>query len=438
MEEKIVKISELNAKSKNEIMKLSYKNRCLAPCNIEIREEEIKFIYDLENLKNVSEIRKARAVEKLRLLINASNVFDIASEYKIDISSDNVYYDYNFNVKLKDRDINLKEEIIDTERLILKYKSLIGYVFSKDYEYDDFYNGGIDLLKKNKIVEKYMDFQSIEEIKNELMKDLKEKELYDSENIVEVSGKEFKRKKYSIYGMSAVLALLSLYTIFASVFLIPVKNKIIEADNHFINKEYTLVIGSLKSTRGIPLNTSAKYKLAYSYVSVEDNLKQSRKDNILASISEKTDENILDYWIAIGKFDYDKAIDLGLKVRDDEYTLYAYVRKKNSLDANTKLSGEEKEKQLNEVDSKIKEYKEKVTDEDSLMNDTNSSQNTDTSSSSTTNSSSGTTTNSTDASGNTNAAASGTTTNSMSGIFSSTPSTQTSNGTTNSTTSTGN
>lgn len=350
--EKVVKLSELNAKRDSEINKLTYGNTYLIPCKANIEGEEVKFTYDLNELQPFSEIKNRRTVEKLRFLINVSGILEIAEEYSFKLETDNIYYDYNYIPKVKDRDIRLEAEVIDYKDLVLQYKSLIADVFNKKYSYNDFYNGGMDLIKKNKKIKKYISIESIEEIKNELLEDLKIQEKEDKEKYIEIKVRNYKVKKYSIWGMSIVILALMVYTIYTSVFLIPFDKMVIRANNYYMNQNYEGVIKCFENTRGLKLDKESKCKLAYSYV-MSQNLAENKKKNIIATINDKSDENILDYWIAIGKSKYDNAIDSAKRVQDDELLLYALLSKQKYIQDNDKMSGEEKQKEQDALQSQI-------------------------------------------------------------------------------------
>lgn len=350
--EKVVKLSKLNAKRDSEINKLTYGNTYLIPCKANIEGEEVKFTYDLNGLQPFSEIKNRRAVEKLRFLINVSGILEIEEEYSIKLETDNIYYDYNYIPKVLNRDIRLETDIVDYKDLVLQYKSLIADVLNKKYCYNDFYNGGIDLIKKNKKISKYISLESIEEIKNELLEDLKIQEKEDKEKYIEIKVRNYKVKKYSIWGMSIVILALMVYTIYTSVFLIPFDKMVIRANNYYMNQNYEGVIKCFENTRGLKLDKESKCKLAYSYV-MSQNLAENKKKNIIATINDKSDENILDYWIAIGKSKYDNAIDSAKRVQDDELLLYALLSKQKYIQDNDKMSGEEKQKEQDALQSQI-------------------------------------------------------------------------------------
>lgn len=366
--ETTIKISELNVKTANEINRIAYHNEYFVPCTSEVKNEDICFTFDISGLKSTEEIRKKREVEKLRFLINVSSILELTHEFVFTLEPDNIYCDYNFNVKIKMRDLKPNDEIVNTDDFILQYKSLIGYLFMNKYKYEDFYNGGISLLKKNKKTEAYIDLESIEDIKNKLLEDLKAKEKEDSEKYIEIKKRDYSIKRFSIYGMSAVIAILAAYTIYTSVFLIPFQKNVIKADNYYSDKNYEGVIKSLEKTRGMKLDKESKYKLAYSYI-ISENLSENQKKNITLALDEKSDENVMDYWIAIGKSDYDTAIDLGKKVQDDELLLYALLSKEKSVQDNTKMSGEEKQKAQEELESQIEKINKELNgDKDSSKN----------------------------------------------------------------------
>lgn len=350
--EKVVKISELNAKKDSEINRITYENTYLIPCKVNIKDEEAKFVYDLNELKPFSEIKSRRTVEKLRFLINVSNVLEIADEYLFKLEPDNIYYDYNYIPKILSRDIRLEDEIVDYKDLALQYKCLIADVFNKQFSYNDFYNGGMDLIKKNKRIKKYVSLETIKEIKNELLEDLKIQEKEDKEKYIEIKVKNYKVKKYSIWAMSLIILGLMIYTVCASVFVVPFDQKVIKADRYYMKQDYEGVIKCFENTRGLKLDKESKCELAYSYV-VSENLSENKKKNIIATLNDKSDENILDYWIAIGRSKYDNAIDLAKKVQDDELLLYALLNKQRYIQDSDKMTGEEKQKAQEGLQSQI-------------------------------------------------------------------------------------
>ena len=363
---KILKISDLMCKNEDDINRITYNNAYLISCEYSIKEEEIEFTYNTENLKEFSSLKKSSITEKLRALIGVADLEKIAHIYSFKISEENLYYDYNYSVKILERDIN-EQELIDYENMVLEYKSLIGYLFNDKYTFDDFYKGGIDLVKLNKITEKYLQLSTIDEIKEQLLLDLKENEKIQKEKYIQISKKEYTIKKYSIWIMSAFLCIFFGYFIYSFVFLNPFNKKVIKANSAYLVQDYELIIKNLENTRGMKLDKESKFKLAYSYV-ISENLSEAQKKNILANLNLNTDENILDYWISIGKSKYDEALDLGRKVQDSELVLYALLHKDKSIQDNTKMTGEEKQQEQENIKSEIEKIKKELTDTNMFEN----------------------------------------------------------------------
>ena len=363
---KILKISDLMCKNEDDINRITYNNAYLISCEYSIKEEEIEYTYNTENIKEFSSLKKTSITEKLRALIGVADLEKIAHIYSFKISEENLYYDYNYSVKILERDIN-EQELIDYENMVLEYKSLIGYLFNDKYTFDDFYKGGIDLVKLNKITEKYLQLSTIDEIKEQLLLDLKENEKIQKEKYIQISKKEYTIKKYSIWIMSAFLCILFGYFIYSFVFLNPFNKKVIKANSAYLVQDYELIIKNLENTRGMKLDKESKFKLAYSYV-ISENLSEAQKKNILANLNLNTDENILDYWISIGKSKYDEALDLGRKVQDSELVLYALLHKDKSIQDNTKMTGEEKQQEQENIKSEIEKIKKELTDTNMFEN----------------------------------------------------------------------
>ncbi|SFD11072.1 type VII secretion protein EssB/YukC [Clostridium uliginosum] len=368
--EKKIKISDLNAKKENEINRLGYQNRYLIPCDSKIDNEEVIFIYNLIGLSSLKCIQNNRIVEKLRFLINVSDTFSLFDEYVFDLNPDNLYYDYNYSVKIMDRDIRNYDEVINWQDIVLQYKSLIGLLFNNKYSFEDFYNGGIDLLNNNKSLKKYFSFNTVEEIKKELVSDLNKKIKDDSENYIEIKSRNFKIKDYLLKIVSGLFIVAFAYGIYSITYLNPFKDSIIKANNYYFNQDYEGVIKSLEDSKTSRLSKESKYMLAHSYI-VSDNLSDTQKKNILLTVSSKSDENILDYWIFLGRSDYDEAIDLGKKIQDNELTLYALIKKDKFIQDDDKMSGEEKQKIQETLKSEIDKLSKELKGNESFKFNTN-------------------------------------------------------------------
>lgn len=353
--EDLVKISELNAKDEYDIKRITYKSLNLVSCEAEIEDEEVRFRYSVGCLKDINCIAVENESEKFRFLLNVSELFNLLDMYSFDLKSDNLYYDYNYNPKILKRDVKIDDTIVSEEEFVLQYKSLIGSLFIKKYSYEDVYNGGIRLLKSNKITKDFIELKTIDEIKEKLIFHLEENERYRKEKIISVKKHNYNIKKHSIRIMAIVIVMLTVYSIYEGVFLSPFNENIIKGTYSYMEQDYEGVIKYLEKAKNIKFmnfDKVQKYELAYSYITSE-NLSESQRKNVLLNLTSKSDENILDYWITIGEIKYDEAIDLAKKLQDDELILYALLNKYKYIQDDATLTGEEKDKEKQSIKSEI-------------------------------------------------------------------------------------
>lgn len=353
--EDLVKISELNAKDEYDIKRITYKSLNLVSCEAEIEDEEVRFRYSVGCLKDINCIAVENESEKFRFLLNVSELFNLLDMYSFDLKSDNLYYDYNYNPKILKRDVKIDDTIVSEEEFVLQYKSLIGSLFIKKYSYEDFYNGGIRLLKSNKITKDFIELKTIDEIKEKLIFHLEENERYRKEKIISVKKHNYNIKKHSIRIMAIVIVMLTVYSIYEGVFLSPFNENIIKGTYSYMEQDYEGAIKYLEKAKNIKFmnfDKVQKYELAYSYITSE-NLSESQRKNVLLNLTSKSDENILDYWITIGEIKYDEAIDLAKKLQDDELILYALLNKYKYIQDDATLTGEEKDKEKQSIKSEI-------------------------------------------------------------------------------------
>lgn len=362
MEKEIVELkrkSELEAKSENEYRKLMSSDYEFIPLEIINNEDDVELKYNVENLKECSEIKTEFKENILIFLINVSKLSKKIMEYKMNLEPTNLYIDYKFDVKVKFRDIKREIERFDDEEFLKQYKSLIGFMNQSKYEYSDYYNGGLDLLKKDKFLREVYDADSVESVKVILGKELEKLKEDTLKNKMLIEKKAFKKSKQikNILGVATII--LGGYFLYSAFIAEPYNTSIIKASNAFIQSDYEKVISSLKNVNTDKLSKESKYILANSYVNSE-NLSADQKKNILATISLQSQEEILEFWIAQGRMELDIAVDIAKRIGDNELLMYSLIKKEQQIINDDTLEGEEKEELLNKTNSDIDNLSEKL------------------------------------------------------------------------------
>lgn len=344
--------SYYKATKENEFNRLTKEKDFFVPSTVEIIDEEIKWEFNLKDLKELSLIKEERIVDRYKTLINIGKLYKHSSEFLIDITPENLYYDLNFNVKLKHRDIVTLEEIMEEERFLNQYKSMIGYLLQNKYSYHDYYQGGLDLLNKNKDTKEVVQFTEVDQVIEWLFEKYKKENKDVIENRVYISKKTYKREKNTLNLSIIFLIILAIYSAFLTFSHIPYKESLLQGNNSFIKQDYEGVIKYMGHLKLKKIPKQSKYILAYSYVKSET-LSAEQKKNIESTINLQSEEELLDFWIQLGTGKFKDAIDTSKKLGDDELLLYALIKNKQNILNDSSLKGEEKEKNISEMQSEI-------------------------------------------------------------------------------------
>lgn len=352
--EEAVKKSALNAEGKFDYKKLEFKRAGLADCIIKEEKEELIFTFDLNDLKPFQEIRKEKKYKKLLVLLDAAGLVNLYKDYFFRLSDDNLYYDRNGRVTVLRRDVYERGTAADEQQFITCYKALIGYTLQKRYKYEDYLDGGMNLMKKDKFLAKIMPLETLEEIVDFLGQEYQEEDIAFREKRMEVERSWYRINRWYLFISLLLIVGASAYIMYASFVQRPRTDAMLGADNAFMESNYVGVIDSLKNVDMQYLDKYKKYMLSVAYVKSE-NLTSEQKENILASISINGDEKLKEYWIYLGRLNTDEAENIALQRSDDQLLLYCYLTKRSLLEKNTELSGAEKTALLNDMESKIEE-----------------------------------------------------------------------------------
>ncbi|MEX2784757.1 type VII secretion protein EssB [Streptococcus sp. H49] len=139
----------------------------------------------------------------------------------------------------------------------------------------------------------------------------------------------------------------------------PLQTDTVKAQASFLSNDYESVADSLEPYSLARLEEEAKYVLAASYVHL-DNLSDSQKASVLNTISPSSEENLLDYWISIGRGKYSKALDLAKNVGDNQLILHAYTNLYEQVKADSNMKGSEKQKKLTSYRKQIKKLSKRL------------------------------------------------------------------------------
>lgn len=348
--ESSIKLFDLTAGA-DKLYRLIYPSRWLVPLKADASDETAVFIYDLDGLKPVSSINQGLISEKLRLLLNIAGLFDISEEYSFSLNPENLYIDRNLEPKVLFRDLNGDDNGHD---FVEEYKALIGCLLYPRYEFNDYLKGGGSLYKKKKRLRPLMQAKSVLEVENIL------KEQFERESGLLLKQKVLvNRKRHNLMRVltPAFLALFLIsggLAVYIGYIVLPFKNALLNSGHYFLHEDYDSAIDTLKNISPDKMPKEERYQLARAYI-ISESLSQAQKNNILTDITLKTEDNILLYWINIGRMEYEAAIDMAKRIGSDEMLLYALISYEVSVQNDINLTGEEKSNRLEQLSKQISE-----------------------------------------------------------------------------------
>ena len=357
-----VQRADMEAKTIYDFKRLEHGTVAMLPMTIEEEKETLLLCFDMEGMHSITEVQKMEKLQKLELILQVAELEKDYMRFEFQLSPENLYYDRLNRVKIKFRDITtgLYEE--RKEQFLKLYQALIGYIMDGSRPYEDYLSGGKELLKDQKEVVTLLSAETLEE-EISLLQTLYEN-YKKEETILKIKVDKKKYKKMNIYGIvSSVLSVVLFGAVVYGYFWhIPRQDKIVEANDAYLQKDYIRVIDSLKDFEIGQMERAQKYILATAYIQGEsvDSFSTKDKEVILSKINYQSNEGIFDYWIHLGRMEVKEAENLALQMSDDQLLLYAYLQELSRIEEDQEMSGEEKSSKKQDLMKKVEELADKL------------------------------------------------------------------------------
>ena len=159
-----VKKSTLSAKTAYEYKKLVFPEDYLVVMDLKEEKEDLDLEYDVTNLRHMPDIREEDKLTVLGVLMNIKGLEDGAKQYSFELSPENLYYNLNHKVKVKERDVYAAGVGYGEQEFLNEYKALIGFALQNKYSYEDYKQGGNKLMTKGFLQAKVYEATSVQEL----------------------------------------------------------------------------------------------------------------------------------------------------------------------------------------------------------------------------------------------------------------------------------
>lgn len=351
--------SAANLKNEQQLAVLKVPEPYFLPCTYEVTEDKLLFHYAIERHGyTAQDIQALDNTDKLKAVVNLLSVERFSSfPYTFFLHPENIYYDYNLIPYIAYRGI--KEQMPPTEMndvfLLRNLKSYIISLFQTQYNFTDLYEGNLENITGNEFIMHIKNAETFNQLAEYLKQIYHQKTQEDKLKYQKVDKKKYTwSRQLSIwFGAALVIALAALiYFVFIRS---PFQNRLLQADAYFVQNNYSEVVSTLNPVDYTDLPVTQKYILAYSVVQGQ-NFNEEQKKVILNNVSLKSDTNYLDFWVHIGRGDFEEAIDMAKKIGDYDLILYGLVQIREQIVNNPDLTGEEREEQLSQYENQYDEY----------------------------------------------------------------------------------
>ncbi|MFL2101362.1 type VII secretion protein EssB [Desemzia sp. FAM 23991] len=351
--------SAANLKNEQQLAVLKVPEPYFLPCTYEVTEDKLLFHYAIERPGyTAQDIQALDNTDKLKAVVNLLSIERFSSfPYTFFLHPENIYYDYNLIPSIAYRGI--KEQMPPTEMndvfLLRNLKSYIISLFQTQYNFTDLYEGNLENITGNEFIMHIKNAETFNQLAEYLKLIYHQKTQEDKLKYQKVDKKKYTwSRQLSIwFGAALVIALAALiYFVFIRS---PFQNRLLQADAYFVQNNYSEVVSTLNPVDHTDLPVTQKYILAYSVVQGQ-NFNEEQKKVILNNVSLKSDTNYLDFWVHIGRGDFEEAIDVAKKIGDYDLILYGLVQIREQIVNNPDLTGEEREEQLSQYENQYDEY----------------------------------------------------------------------------------
>lgn len=358
--EKIRK-SQLEAANQFEWRKISRERAGFLKCTLEEENENIVFSYDVHNLSPWTIIRKEKRDIMLSALLDVGNLKKNAEEYCFSLSPENTYYDIQGRAYVKFRDVYNPGTPYSKDIFLRQFKSLIGCTLSKKYKFEDYDNGGQDLLLEDCFLSEIYKCTEVEQIVCLLQEEYTRYREERQERLVEIPKAANKGRKTALL-MTSIILIICLFLIgYWLTWESPYEKAVIEANEAYLRSDYGSVVEAMETVDISRMNLYQKYILAVACVKSESFNNESMV-NILNTISLNGDEKVMEYWIHINRLETDMAADIAMQLSSDQLLYYAYLKEKALIESDTTMTGQEKAELLSAVENKLEALEQQYID----------------------------------------------------------------------------
>ena len=346
----IVARNQIQAESEYDLQLLTRKAPHLIACNITPGADALTFQYTPKKQTALIEFLNTDIAEKYQIIEGIADLQPLLGPYTFAMSPENIYTDIRWNIAVLKRDVN-KKAGMDEAEFMRMYKALAACLLLGEDIYEKCLYGGDDVLMENKKTTPLCEIETAEEMRDYFTERYKSLRAERQSKFSLIKKTELKRLKITRTAAVFLLIIIVCSGIYYGYNNVRYYRAAITGYESFLSKDYLGCISGMQPISTDRMTNVQTQILATAYVSAEP-LSSEQRTSIINAISLTTpDRN--KYWIHIGRGQFDEAVDIALRLPDEELQLYAYMKQRDRAETDTSISGTEKEEKLESIQQKI-------------------------------------------------------------------------------------
>ncbi len=241
----------------------------------------------------------------------------------------------------------------EPEGIWVETKALIATTIDNSKSFEEYvkYYEALDLTDRAETIMKMTDSAELLLYITEQINFLEREE----EKQIQLPTKKWKAYKYGGITLGILLIPAIIFILYTFIYQQPRSQAYLDSHEAHLKSKYSEVVNVLSGERVKHMPYIVLYELAHASV-INEKLDEEQKRNVLNNITLQTDEEYFKYWIQIGRGEAEKAINLARLMEDGELITYGLLKRREEIQGQADLTGEEKEQMLKEIDDEVAAY----------------------------------------------------------------------------------
>ncbi|WFA04379.1 type VII secretion protein EssB [Bacillus sp. HSf4] len=261
----------------------------------------------------------------------------------------------------------------DEERLFNEVKAAAALAVDGEFTFEEYLKYS-ETIKFSDEVKNIVSSGTYGDLKAVIQRRLDELDA-EEKTLVHLPKKKWKTQRYIGLGLILCLVPALLFSFYSLFFAQPKQEAFVESNRYFLNKQYSKVISTLDKYKPDEMPDSVQYQLAYSYMIVENALKElDWQEDALNSLTLQVDPNNFLYWIQIGRGENKEALETARKLENNFQIIFAISKYIIEIKTDNQLSSEERQKQLDPLQKEYDELYETLEKEKNAQKNTEENQ----------------------------------------------------------------